>query len=1468
MAYIKRKIEAIKASIAQKRIIKGSVKELREKGSYVETMAQSMGEGVLQETVIPMVDEQGRTVTLPDGSPIRTIDDVFMLTFHDRTKVKLHEILAKSFIAQHKEEYTPVPQKILEEHGYSGKMTISQYRETRQQEITSAIADTKKSAESIQRFYKQIKRFANNKLEEANARNLDESKVKVHEHEVRLAKGFIAFINDFEDKNKIAESFGQGKLQEYAKYANVPVSVLALHAVMTTGLYNTKPEKVYAAKLTELKSKDPELAGLVVSMTGKDVNPDYDAAMEINSQDTRPRSERRKNPKPPKVNVPKRLIDVKTPYSGWGSIIAPALKENMHDFQIAEFLDSDSYEELNQECAQLAMNAEVTEELAMAAEGFATDIETKNNRAGQQINAIQQDSIEKTINFFASQLSGSRANLAAPYNEMLSEVTDKQFDPKNDQREMLKLYPSEFAMITNNVQMIDALQRMKEQKIRLALVGVSGKEERQQIVDNLNKEFNAKQNKILEFNKKVMKLIESKEEIRICEYSLGELKYAGLSDIQSELDEELKPIIAERDKKLEANKAEQSNKNLAIINNKKTIDEAEFEINDLIPQIFVERLKSEMKGFLSNPIKESEQKLLDAAVRKLATKEVSTVDGKSSYADLEREYVNCYVKCLVKIEKERSKNLSKETVAALSSESHLEDLKQAAQRTVGNIKSDITNVTELSPSEGSTLATLKSKVKERNNLIAETEKLSNELAELKTQEEQINAEAGDVIKSKEQESLVKINMLRCKEMNMRVNLLNKIISNLNKTKETYEDEIPTPTVDGYVGKRKIYQKFENDRTELYEETEALLNEANRDLESHINEAFDKYDLVYYVGGETEEPTFKLVDNPKREGAVSELSSDYVALMENREICEGILNDEKATEEEKENAKRFLREYNDSIKEINETYLKLTPEQKNLVARDVVRIQRYHAGEFIVIGENDEVKDVSEMISEEEIKESISEIEKTLSPTATAETVAETETVVGVSADAERVSETTTAAEEQTETPESNEETATNAQTNVEPTEQKEYPEDVVSFVDNILKNKMATEALLPETTPERKKELFESLGFEPKDINPETGDLQTAEANTRLVGMVKGADISATGEHVPGAIDVIETTRTNLAGAEPEQRERFINSAVDYAMSKNEGVENPEQEREALRTVFTNTLSPSSSSEVEQTGENNEEQITSEPINEEDLGEIKLSEEELVKGSKQKPKKIEYTAKGCELALKSINKLIGKLETKIKEDKVKAEIEKQTKKVILKKAYFHMVAKEYATQHPHKGAKFPPDLIETEDSVDPNYDVSDVSDPNEILERDAIVIKYLKGAKNNSKTEDGQSYEEVIYESTGNEPDNTNAKKKNKVLHRTLHNLATREMVESRAEELGKYLEGLGIEVNLDNINALIDGNLTIKIDGQDVPVTFPTKMQTEIKTTLEGNVARQENIQTAEQVNTGPAAGSEVGADGGRDAK
>ena len=287
-----------------------------------------------------------------------------------------------------------------------------------------------------------------------------------------------------------------------------------------------------------------------------------------------------------------------------------------------------------------------------------------------------------------------------------------------------------------------------------------------------------------------------------------------------------------------------------------------------------------------------------------------------------------------------------------------------------------------------------------------------------------------------------------------------------------------------------------------------------------------------------------------------------------------------------------------------------------------------------------------------------------------------------------------------------------------------------------------------------------------------------------------------------------------------------------------------------------------------------------------DLNSIEILNDDDGKPNKNKKIKVEYTAKGCELALKSINKLIKKLEEQIKADKEKVaeekkasekkeetepkvegkeEIKKSNPK--LRQAYLGLVYDELLSQVGGLSSEETKELfskidIEVDSEkfkdyvADGKVNVTEFLDKEygiKVVEQKRAITAQVSTVKTGTVNEEGKivnkagvSVEEKLYEryEAGNVQEAVEAivetksvrKKKyiarNMIIYALGKGLIDKETVQSKSEQLESMLTSAGYEVSDENIDKLVSG----KLPGVDI-----SPLKEVIKTQIDANIPKKD---------------------------
>ena len=1337
-------------------------------------------------------------------------------------------------------------------------MTVAEYRQIREDEINKELfAETNPTVESMELFKKTMQENAERNLEEATTK-LQEAKSEYDEYEdptkippkvknklqqaqatYERAKQLNDLVHDISDRENIANQFGVGELeQKYAKYANIPVFVLAAHNLLSSGgivdrrRFNPKTLEEEWRKISDEKTRKffEEFAGFTFE---NEEQPDGTVRL-----------------------VKKQLVDeMGNPRKGMFEGLLYQLRkikgDLVVDFSCEAIFENAEYKQklidLKQECEDV-LRTEISAQLLDHALNFAnTVIESgKIDKERRVINKKTADAIIQSVENFASNvygivstnvynfykneyenfaisaisgliptLEGKESTFISDliptledkkitFEELLTQYRVDKFKPKKI--DLMREYAQELAVIKDNAYVMRKLQN----GLRLDLVSASDESQREEFI----KQYNKSKQQIVKFNAALIKQVQAKERMRVFDYTIKQINYTSLNVATSVYETAVKQFERGYKKDIKDNEEE-----LKTANDNKII--AERQLLDLttsrtskVQQLYSTYLEADIRAIVEkiNEATRSSYTLTNEEISglvKAASKKLGRAQVDEGLPD--QNIDTTYTNLLQAFTREHlRRRFGKEPQIEVESAERVAD--KIAAPTCATIRKLLKR--ELTEETNAERQQLLGEISEIDNKITDKKREKGDaekvIGELKADIDKRRKKYDEEVLKAKRDYQHSISLVKKFEFEKYIQFL------MGEKKYFEEQQEQQEGIQIPFGKRnkKVIQAFNASREEFIAELSSSINSAKEKIDEILKVALDDFDLYIEIDSETGAPKaneggrfeFRLIDNPTR--VKDDVSEDAINLYN---INERIRILELKPEELSPDEIRLVDGLDlDDLKaerdEIVGRYSNPEDEQTKKLRKDYVRIQRYERGKH---GKGKYVFLDPKTDDEEIIEADYKEIDSVLK---------------GKALDSEPMTRATDQPVMGAGEGASHGQPRGSEQNPVEP-RIATYPQDVIEFVDSLQMVKMADEALKVSTAPARKIELLKNLGFKDDEID-ETGTL-LGEAQDKLFGMIKGAKNPETGEHILGRQEIVKQTQLKVQSMDPAQQTEFIQNAVNYTISQQGKVENPEQERRDLEEEYSSILTP------EQDGVKIAEKAEM----------PKLSEKAMLEGAKQKAKKIEYTAKGCELALKSINKLIEKLEKEIKAQK-QAEAQQAETKKVLRQGYLLMLGNEYIKQHRHND-NFPPDLIESENEVVSDYDPTTITDKKEILDRDAIVVKYLKGAFEDKKTEDSKPYEDLIYECAENEPDNATAKKRDKVLHRALHNLATKEMVESGAEELGKYLKANGIEITAANIKALVKGELTRTDErGNEVSVPLPPTLHSKMQETLKGNIPSKDRVQ------------------------
>lgn len=568
-----------------------------------------------------------------------SLDHLKTLTSYDRTKTNMEVCLKNAYIAttlkdnvfvskeisnkiynQVKEDPSVVEKYFEEEINHetgavSHKMKLSKYQAFQTEEIASAMSKTKISQKDISDFNNQLIKFAKREMKS--------------EETSSSAQEFLNFVLDYDDTYQVANNFaGPGSyLEQYSPYANVPVPVLALHAIASNGTIalnrNGSVNKVQFKKLMK-NLEDDKLKNLVCDMCG--LKMEGNKAVPLNYQEG---------------------SDEKIRADFFKSILPTTEKffnQFSKDFQLSAIFTNEDYKQkisnLEEECERYLVDAvkskyiptSISGKVRAEAEQFVEDINKENVRLGkrktvdyvvsksqaksielgvkQLANSVNVEIVEETVKRYKNQTEEINKEVVNIVKELGLNEEELKLVSKLKLRSVkpakivdcLKEYSYDFEVIANNTALIAQKESSVKIKTALEVVAHSNLSEEEQ--QTLYNEILAKNQKeiddLVEFNKNVIKLVESKENMRVWNYTMGQIKFEGLSTVQDVYNKRVKEIEHSKRSNLSNLKKELKDLNGDISEKTIELDKNYVNRSELYKQFYAEKFKEKLKSYLSS----------------------------------------------------------------------------------------------------------------------------------------------------------------------------------------------------------------------------------------------------------------------------------------------------------------------------------------------------------------------------------------------------------------------------------------------------------------------------------------------------------------------------------------------------------------------------------------------------------------------------------------------------------------------------------------------------------------------------------------------------------------------------------------------------------------------------------------------------------------------------------------------------
>lgn len=527
-----------------------------------------------------------------------TLADLFTVTFVDRERYTVEDLMYKSYVRKHVHEFAlvspeliteikdgeevryvvkygdqqiEVPEESMVQSGRGVKsITVEDYRQLVEQTfLAERLKSSKENRQLIETFQTLVMQSAEKSPEDRDA--------------------IVALLTDMMDKKGIANNFGGPELVKYSKYANIPVSVLALHNVLATidPIKFTKKGEIDGSWIqkafrSEAVKNDPKLRTFIEELTGKTVVLNEQGKAKVVALTDEKGSKRR----------------------GAFEVLLPVVREVQpkvqRNFDVQNIFTDAEYQankvELGKQCEGFVavatqggvVNEYVSAQLQERAEAFIEEIKAENEKTGRYnflnvlLNKKQAEVFETAFTGFVADLQGrvtSRANrtVQGSYNKLHDKVKESLdvlgLSPEELSMAMVRdedfevrpisvedQYTKDLAVISRNVTLIQRLQekqtKLITKKIQLYMIQhpEATPEEIQAAREQIYAEAKAASKKdvdeILAYTEKTLELIEQKEELRAFEVLLGQIKYDGLNTASIIFEEKKQEILDELDAKI------------------------------------------------------------------------------------------------------------------------------------------------------------------------------------------------------------------------------------------------------------------------------------------------------------------------------------------------------------------------------------------------------------------------------------------------------------------------------------------------------------------------------------------------------------------------------------------------------------------------------------------------------------------------------------------------------------------------------------------------------------------------------------------------------------------------------------------------------------------------------------------------------------------------------------------------------
>ncbi len=577
--------------------------------------------------------------TYVDNSGIdANLAHLYSLTSFPRTKTNMKDTLKQAYVATKLKDYAFVPVQVSDKilnHVREEQDVVDTYFELQKTRGSAPVYRMRVSAYQTYQTTEIAASMQKGGFKRNDIVNFNNDLIKFARYELKnentsaSAYAFLQFITDVNDIYQIANNFADpgSLLEQYAHFADIPVPALALHAIISNGILkfnkDSSVNKIEFKKLYKRFEGD-KLQNLVCEICGLAL--EGNKAVPYANQDY-----------PARTRLFANILPT----------IASFIKQYTKDFEISAIYANNDFKtailNLETECESYIVDAlkqkngiptSVSSKLRSDAEAFVEELDKENIRLGKRKNAdylinknqaitielaIKQlansaniDIVKGIIDYYTDQVADlnfevnnilNELNLTDSERDIVTKYFSKKFKPAK-MINCLDEHPHDFAVIANNTALIAKKQLALKIKVAKEFVQRGG-EGLDSYAQNILYEqiYNAKFKQIEElisFNSNILKLVQIKEDLRVWNYTMGQIKFEGLSSVLEIYDKRKREIMHLKHDSVKDYKDIIKKANGVISEQNIELNKNYAERADLIKEFYADRFDKKLRGYLKS----------------------------------------------------------------------------------------------------------------------------------------------------------------------------------------------------------------------------------------------------------------------------------------------------------------------------------------------------------------------------------------------------------------------------------------------------------------------------------------------------------------------------------------------------------------------------------------------------------------------------------------------------------------------------------------------------------------------------------------------------------------------------------------------------------------------------------------------------------------------------------------------------